>query len=313
MKITVTVDRPLGTTHPNHKDLIYPINYGYVKGIIANDGEEQDAYILGIFEPVKEFTGKLVAVIKRLDDNEDKWVVAPENTAFTPEEIKKAVNFQEQYFKTEIKPVNKISWLFFDIGSTLIDESECIKKRCEVIINSNSINRDEFYNKVKECAETDSYAVKAAAKFYGVEIPRWFGELEKLYPDVQKVLEHLSQNYKLGIIANQTLGTKERLDNWGIGKYFDVVVASAETGFAKPDLKIFNIALEQAKCHPNEAVMIGDRIDNDIVPARKLGMKTIWIRQGFSKLYQKKQEDEFDISVDSLDELLRALIHLEIQ
>lgn len=97
--VKVTVDRPLGSYHPEHKDMYYPINYGYVEGIIAPDGEEQDAYILG----VKEFTGKIIAIIHRYDDVEEKWVVAPENCNFNKEEILKQVHFQEQYFQSEIR------------------------------------------------------------------------------------------------------------------------------------------------------------------------------------------------------------------
>ena len=100
--VTVTVDRPLGSYHPEHSDMYYPINYGYIEGTIAADGEEEDAYILGVYEPVKEFTGRLIAIIQRLDDVEDKWVVAPENASFTKEEITEQVKFQEQYFKTEL-------------------------------------------------------------------------------------------------------------------------------------------------------------------------------------------------------------------
>ena len=101
--VTVTVDRPLGSYHPKHKDLYYPINYGYIEGIIAPDGEEQDAYILGVDEPVKEYTGKVIAVIHRFNDVEEKWVVASENKVFSKEEIGEAVKFQEQYFESEIK------------------------------------------------------------------------------------------------------------------------------------------------------------------------------------------------------------------
>lgn len=101
-KVKVMIDRPLGTYHPKHKDIFYSVNYGYIEGIIAPDGEEQDAYILGVNEPVSEFTGKIIAIIKRLDDVEEKWVVAPENMTFTKEEIMKQVEFQEKYFKTEI-------------------------------------------------------------------------------------------------------------------------------------------------------------------------------------------------------------------
>jgi len=94
--VTVTVDRPIGSYHPVHKNLYYPINYGYVKGIIAQDGEEQDAYVIGVDVPVKEYTGKVIAVIHRNDDVEEKWVVCPEDRAFT--KIEEIVRFQEQFF-----------------------------------------------------------------------------------------------------------------------------------------------------------------------------------------------------------------------
>lgn len=105
-------------------------------------------------------------------------------------------------------------------------------------MKKNNIDKDEFYIKVRECAKTNSYAVKTAAKYYGVDTPRWYGELEKLYSDVDDILYKLSKKYKLGIIANQQIGTQERINNWGIGKYFDIVIASAEAGFSKPDLRI---------------------------------------------------------------------------
>lgn len=100
--VTVTVDRPLGSLHPAYNELRYPVNYGYIKGIMAPDGEEQDAYILGVDTPVEVFTGKVVAVIRRKDDVEDKWVVCPEDMTFTREEIMEQVKFQEQYFESEI-------------------------------------------------------------------------------------------------------------------------------------------------------------------------------------------------------------------
>ena len=100
--VKVIVDRPLGTHHPNHKDLIYSVNYGYVPEFFAPDGEEQDAYILGVNEPVTEFLGKVIAIIHRLNDMEDKWVVAPEGRFFTKEEIANSVAFQEKFFDIEI-------------------------------------------------------------------------------------------------------------------------------------------------------------------------------------------------------------------
>ena len=100
--VTVKVDRPLGSYHPEYKSLYYPVNYGYIEGIIAPDGEEQDAYILGVDKPVDMFTGKIIAIVHRSDDVEEKWVVCPENMTFTKDEIIDKINFQEQYFQSEI-------------------------------------------------------------------------------------------------------------------------------------------------------------------------------------------------------------------
>ncbi len=100
--VTVLVDRPLGSAHPDYPDLIYPVNYGYVPGIMSPDGEDQDAYILGVDVPLKRFSGRVIAVIHRLDDVEDKWVVAPKGRSFSVAEIAAAVDFQERYFHSRI-------------------------------------------------------------------------------------------------------------------------------------------------------------------------------------------------------------------
>ena len=100
--VKVIIDRPLGSHHPNYEDLIYPVNYGYVEGVIAPDGEEQDAYVLGIDEPIGEYEGEIIAIVHRLDDIEDKWVVAPKGAYYTKEEIAKQIEFQERFFKSEI-------------------------------------------------------------------------------------------------------------------------------------------------------------------------------------------------------------------
>ena len=99
--LTVVMDRPLGSTHPKN-GIIYPINYGYIEGLIGGDGEEQDAYVVGVDKPVEKFTGVLIAVIHRINDVEDKWVVAPKGMTFSKEEILKQVEFQEKYFETEL-------------------------------------------------------------------------------------------------------------------------------------------------------------------------------------------------------------------
>lgn len=107
---TVKMDRPLGSTHPDYPTMVYPVNYGYIPGIIAGDNEEQDAYVLGVDTPLDEFTGRLIAIIHRRDDLEDKWVVAPENITFTRQQIEEMVYFQEQYYDSYIEMVNEELW-----------------------------------------------------------------------------------------------------------------------------------------------------------------------------------------------------------
>lgn len=93
--VHVEVDRPIGYVHGNIR---YPINYGYIPGMMAADGEEQDAYILGIQEPIAAFNGRVVGAVCRGNDVEDKLVVAPERAVFHQGQIAEAVHFQEQYF-----------------------------------------------------------------------------------------------------------------------------------------------------------------------------------------------------------------------
>lgn len=97
--VHVVIDRPIGY---RHGDMVYPINYGYIPGLIGGDGEAQDAYILGIHEPITEFDGQVIGAIRRKDDCEDKLVVAPEGVKYHQGQIAEAVHFQEQYFDTTI-------------------------------------------------------------------------------------------------------------------------------------------------------------------------------------------------------------------
>ncbi len=99
--VTVKIDRPLGSKHPDW-DFIYPVNYGYIPHTISGDGEELDAYILGVSEPLQTFCGKCIAIIHRLNDDDDKLIVVPENRDFSDEEICVLVDFQESFFKSEI-------------------------------------------------------------------------------------------------------------------------------------------------------------------------------------------------------------------
>jgi len=100
-KVAVKIDRPLGSRHPEW-GFIYPVNYGFVSGVTAPDGDDLDAYVLGIFEPLEVFTGSCIAVIHRLDDDDDKIVLAPEGKDYTDEQISALTDFQERFFQSVI-------------------------------------------------------------------------------------------------------------------------------------------------------------------------------------------------------------------
>ena len=208
-----------------------------------------------------------------------------------------------------INIVSNIKWIFFDIGSTLVDESAVYEDRISEITRSYHININDFIAKVKLRAQTNSKPIISVAADYGAKIPAWRHDLEILYPDAKEVLQKLRQTYKLGVIANQDYGTEKRLVNFGIRSYIDLVIASAEEGVEKPDLRIFQLALDRADCKPEEAVMVGDRLDNDIIPANKIGMKTVWIKQGYGGLSKPHSgEEQPDHTVDSLNELIHLFI-----
>ena len=100
--VSGTVDRPLGSEHPDFPDLIYPVNYGYADGVPGGDGEEQDVYVLGVSRPVRRFAGRVIAVWHRLNDCEDKWIVSADGRTYTRDEILEAIRFQERFFAGEL-------------------------------------------------------------------------------------------------------------------------------------------------------------------------------------------------------------------
>lgn len=99
--VDVNIDRPMGSKHPKH-GFIYPVNYGYIPNTVSGDGEELDAYVLGVFKPLEIFNGKVIAIIHRINDNDDKLVVVPKNKNYTNEQIRVLTEFQEQWFESEI-------------------------------------------------------------------------------------------------------------------------------------------------------------------------------------------------------------------
>ena len=200
--------------------------------------------------------------------------------------------------------MNNIKWVFFDIGSTLVDESVAYQNRIERTIAGTNVTYDDFYNKMVEISKYNQSGYNKALEAYGLKTVPWNSDDEFIYPETENCLGELSKHYKIGIIANQNLGSEERLEKLGLLKHIDLVIASAEEGVAKPDLRIFQIALARADCKPEEAVMVGDRLDNDIIPANKIGMTTVWIKQGFGSYAEPKTvEEQPDYIVNSLAEI----------
>ncbi len=101
--VRIKIDRPINSVHPKHADIIYPVNYGFIPNVIGGDGEELDVYLLGVDVPVEEYTARIIGIVHRHNDVEDKLVAAPDGKTFTKEEIQKAVHFQEQYYESEIE------------------------------------------------------------------------------------------------------------------------------------------------------------------------------------------------------------------
>ncbi len=217
-----------------------------------------------------------------------------------------------------------IKWVFIDIGSTLINQDDAVENRIlqiqGVLEDSGiSVPRAEIRAILQEAATEQALAPisRAIAKLTDSEELRgrlkaevkWRKDLEKPYPEARQVLSALSERYRLGIIANQPLGTVARLDKWGLSKFVSLCLPSAEIGISKPDLRIFELAMERTGCRPEHAVMVGDRIDNDITPAKSLGWKTIRVKQGLSQGQVPMNAEQVpDFEVQRLQDVLDILL-----
>ena len=207
-----------------------------------------------------------------------------------------------------------MSVLFFDVGYTLINEDTVWERRCGEQAETEEakklgLSADDIYNEICLSSVNRKPQYRTVInKFSFKEIAPYRFELEYLYEDAPRVLKALSEKYELGIIANQAEGLKKRLSDLGILTYFTYIISSWDVGIMKPDRKIFEYALKTAKCPPENAFMIGDRLDNDIAPAKSAGMNTVWIKQGFGRLQTPlSEEDTPDYTVDTLSELLYLL------
>ena len=202
--------------------------------------------------------------------------------------------------------------LFFDVGYTLVNEKAVWDRRCREQAETEEAKRlglsaGDIYREIERASiEKKPQYRTVVEKFRFREAAPYRNELETLYEDGPRVLQALSGKYALGVIANQADGLKKRLEGFGILPYFTYLVSSWDVQVMKPDPRIFEYALRLAKCPPQQAVMIGDRLDNDVAPAKSVGMKTVWVRQGFGALQKPLSAAETaDHSVGSLTELLK--------
>lgn len=201
-------------------------------------------------------------------------------------------------------------WIFFDMGFTLVDESDEHRRRARIAIDEavkkggKRISVDEFEAMACEIGGTGKAPFSRVCKKIGTCTVPYTGELEKPYPAAADVLERLSHKYRLGVIANQLPGAAERLERFGLGSHISLIVSSAEFGAEKPDPSIFIAALSAAECEPGRTVMVGDRPDNDIKPARALGMMTVRVRSGQFRYFEPAGEEYApDAVIDDIAEL----------
>jgi len=207
-----------------------------------------------------------------------------------------------------------IKYIFFDMGYTLVDETEVWKKRCEEQAEKEeakklNLKASDLLDLISKASSLYKEQFRYVMNELNIkDIVPYDPSLETLYIDTIDTLKYLSKKYKLGIIANQIEGLNERLVKLKIDKYFKVVISSSDYKLYKPDLNIFKLGLKMFNADPKETIYVGDRLDNDIYPAKKLGMKTIQIKKGFAIVQKPKNKDfEPDLVINNLSELIDIL------
>src|SRR5579871_3430144 len=227
-----------------------------------------------------------------------------------------------------------IEWVFFDIGDVLFDEDVPHLYHFHLMVlamrrHGVEVSWDDYRMQIRQSVQTSpDSAIEAAARHFVPDDALWdqirqesqeeYKTARKPHPygllldNITAVVQDLRRDFRLGIIANQHPPVLQALDTYGIGRHFDVKAINEVIGLSKPDPAMYRWALEQAGCAPERAMMIGDRPDNDIAPARALGMPTIRFQRGVLYVwYEPVQEREHDdlIIRDTMD-LPRAVRRL---
>ncbi|MBN1155799.1 HAD family hydrolase [candidate division KSB1 bacterium] len=190
-----------------------------------------------------------------------------------------------------------VKWIFFDVGNVILNDDPVmaeiyrqlhgfiIEKNKSVTMDQLLAEREHLLLNDRDCRQhitlMKKYLNGDGYSKYNIiweDLGRRWSELSPLMTGVVPVLEQLHRDYKLGLIANQPRQVVGVLDDYKISHYFSVKALSEIAGMKKPDIRFFKYALLNAHCSPDEAVMIGDRIDYDISPAKSIGMRTIWLK-----------------------------------
>lgn len=167
------------------------------------------------------------------------------------------------------------------------------------------VSSDSYKKKMVEYAHKSLDPIRATWQYFAPTepCPLWTNEGVSLYPETIDALEKLSQNYQLGIIAHQSATVRALLEEWGVESYFQLIILSEEVGLSKPDSTIFKLALQKANTTANRIVYVGDRYDNDIVPAKSLGMRAVRILTGMGRFAVEDMEWKSDWQLHSIQEL----------
>ena len=212
--VYIKIDRPVGYEHKKEKyTLIYPLNYGYIPDVLGGDREELDVYLLGVTEPVKEYTARIIGAAYRKNDVEDKLIAAPVGIIFSENEARKAVSFQEQWYDTEICLTDTDSIPHFSVG--VKENADYYHRPGAYIIpiNGNKVGLIQskggycFIGGGKEKGENDSDCLKREVREetgFGFEIKKYFGSAEE-YKDNQTDIGyfHPVQNYYIGELTEK--------------------------------------------------------------------------------------------------------------
>lgn len=216
--------------------------------------------------------------------------------------------------------MNKTQWIFFDVGGTLVNVEQAYRERIRLtlpILRRQGIRKsvDEIIAlSIREAAAFARKPFWAMLKKLGLsenslqvvlrQAP-YSKRYEHLYPGAVEILSECSSRYRLGIIANQGVAVMDLLQMWGILQFFSIIIISATFGCSKPDPSLFRAAEIQSECAPEDILMVGDRLDNDIAPANKRGWNTLRVKQGFFRFQEPRHTCEApDYVLPSVDRLL---------